>query len=146
VSSILGTQDTPLQGSAAAQQRPASRLGSAITVFVRRGSRRISGTAARWRKRRRWRTMPGRARRSSMIEGTRNSASMRSRGSGCDYCLRAAKRRDRKLERPAALELHRSLRFASCRLPAKTAAPWRAASASPARRSIGTLPARLQTR
>jgi hypothetical protein len=55
-----------------------------ITVSARPGSPHISRMAGRWRRRRRWRTMPARARRSSTTEGARNSASTRWSGSGCD--------------------------------------------------------------
>src|SRR4029077_37247 len=59
----------------------ASKPSSAITVSGRRGSPPISRTAARWKRPRRWRTMPRRARRNSTIGGATSSASMRSSGS-----------------------------------------------------------------
>jgi hypothetical protein len=41
-------------------------------------------TAARWKRRRKWRTTPARARRSFMTADARNSASMKWRELGCD--------------------------------------------------------------
>ena len=54
---------------AAAPRRPASTPRSATTVSARPGSPPISRTAARWKRRPRWRTMPARAPRSSTIAG-----------------------------------------------------------------------------
>jgi integrase len=54
---------------------------SATTVSAQRGSPPTSRTAGRWKRPRRWQTMPQRARPSFMIAGAMKSASMRSNGS-----------------------------------------------------------------
>jgi integrase len=62
-------------------RRPGSQPSSATTVSGQPGLRPISRTAARSKRRPRWRTMRRRARRSSTIVGATSSASMRSSGS-----------------------------------------------------------------
>jgi hypothetical protein len=58
----------------------AGQRNSATTVSGRLGSPLISRTAARSKRRRQWRTMRRRARRSSTIDVATSSASMRSSG------------------------------------------------------------------
>ena len=65
-------------GRRAAAAGIATKLGN--TVSGRQGSRLISKTAARSRRRPRWRTTRRRARHSSTIAGATRSASMRSSG------------------------------------------------------------------
>jgi integrase/recombinase XerC len=76
-----GTLFRTIGRGTSAPRRRASKSSSAITALERPGSPPISRTAARSKRPLRWRTMPRRARRSSMIVGATRSASMRSSGS-----------------------------------------------------------------
>jgi hypothetical protein len=78
---VLAASERVRDDPPARARGPALPPSSATTASARPGSRRISRTAARWKRPPRWRTMPQHARRSSTIAGAMRSASMRLSGS-----------------------------------------------------------------